>query len=151
VTERESILAACAERVGDIHQLLVAADWMAEQGDEMWERCLRWMAEYQKWPNANADGNDFLWTCYGGLCGPRFVCGTNHALPRAVCKRMAFWEWQCWPTWVRAVEQLAFALKDGWVECVGDPLEVDPDSIKEMDARNAEVIRMLGEMGVTPP
>lgn len=144
MTDREAILTACKERVGDIHQLLVAADWFADHNDERMERCLRWMARYEKWPHQSEQnegyGHWWMWTCYGGLCGPRFHCGVNHALPRAICRRIGFQEWHSRPSWIAAVEALADALTQGWVECVGDPTQVDEETIMEFK-RYAEEVR----------
>jgi hypothetical protein len=144
MTELEGILTACKERAGDVHQLLVAADWFADHNDGRMERCLRWMAQYEKWPHQNEQnegyGHWWMWTCYGGLCGPRFHCGVNHALPRKLCRRIGFHEWTQYQTWSLAVNVLADALEQGWVECRGDPAQVDEETVKEFD-RYAEEVR----------
>lgn len=137
MTTEKEILAACEERIGDLTQLLVAADWMAEHNEPVMEAALRWMAKWQKWPKlltpddideihppdrrTTSPVRHFMWTCYGGLCGPRFNDTTAHALPRELCKPMKYVEWKCYQSWTKAVEALAAALKVGDVECVGDP------------------------------
>lgn len=145
---KDSILAACEERAGDRTQLLVAADYFAEAGDPKWEQVMRWMAEYDKRPLPPTKTESYwMWTCYGGLCGPRFGNGVAHTLPRAVCKRIGFWEWQCYQSWTEAVEVLAAALEQGWVECVGDPTKVDAESEAELDKQAEELINQLRAIG----
>lgn len=148
MTDRQAILAACEERTGDLTQLLVAADWMAENGDLKWETALRWLAKWAKRPEFSPTSRNWLWTCFGGLCGPTFDCGTNHALPRRLCNRMGFWEWRCYASWTEAVEALATALADGDVECVGDPTECEPEMLTDIRERTTKLLEWLRDLGV---
>ena len=121
MTERENLLRQCEERPEDRTLLLVTADWMAERGDPEWERVLRWMERWQKWPTRLTTGS-WLWTCFGGIHE-----GLPHsALPRVLCTRLGFWEWRCWSSWQEAVQDLATALSLGEVDCHGDPHKVRP-------------------------
>lgn len=147
MTTANELLAACEERVGDRTQLLVTADFFAENDNPKWERVMRWMAEYDKHPY-RSDPSVWTWTCYGGLCGERFNCGTAHALPNTLRKRMGFREWKSYYKWVDAVEALATALEEGWVECVGDPTQVEPEAIAEMEAHSREVLAYLQREGL---
>lgn len=146
MTDRTSILAACEDRLGDRTQLLVAADWFAESGEPAMETACRWMAEYDKHPSLGY--RFWLWTCFGGLCGPVFKNGVAHALPRRICRRIGFWEWKGFKTYEVAVEVLAKALVEGWVECVGDPTQCEPETLEEIRLQGEELRRTLGKMGV---
>lgn len=157
MTDRELLLLGCEQNPGDRNRLLVAADFVAEEGDLKWERCLRWMAEYDRHPERNDRSGynvhgikhppTYLWTCYGGLCGPKFNCGTNHCLPRTLCRRLGFWEWRLYQTWTEAVSGLADGLDQGWVECVGDPLQVDEQSIRSIEEQNEVGLSWGGQWG----
>lgn len=160
MTDREGLLRACEERPGDRTQLLVAADWAKENGEEALERALRWMALWDRHPHRIVRteevrdleqfgrefvvdrvvvGIDWMWTCYGGIRE-----GLPHAaLPRPLCGRLSFWEWRCWGSWEEAVVALGKGLLSGDCPCEGDPHRVEPETIQQMDQRNREVVDRL--------
>ena len=125
MTDRDGILAACEERDDPI-QLAVAADWFDDNDEPILALALRWMAKWDKRPHKlDTDSFPWMWTCYGGLCGPQFKCGIKHTLPRQLCTQMGFHEWRCRPSWEAAVRALGDGLSAGDVDCVGDPLQAE--------------------------